>query len=243
MKTILIAALALSYTAIAEVAPNDWEALIDKEGFSDWTIEGKSRADFSISGDTISGQPVGKSPKNSFLCSPKQYRDFELRFSFRISDPYLNSGIQFRSEVIDSQLAGPQLEVETQGPENEPLLRRVGKAVYYFLNNRTSQDWASAGIYGENMGHQWIYPGLAGGDNKAFAEQGQRLTRSDDWNEVHLKARGAHIQTWLNGELRSDFRYPSIDKEGLICLQVHGGQYDDPSQYTVEWKKLMIKPL
>ena len=226
----------LSPTAGAD----NWRPLIPENSFSQWTVEGLSKADFDLQGNVLVGQPLGGRPKNSFLCSPRKYHNFELKFAFRISHPEFNSGVQFRSEVTPEGVAGPQLEMDVADPDALPLARRIGEPIYNFFTGRVSVDWASAGIYGERL-NGWIFPGEAGGDGDAFEEQGKRMTKVDTWNEIKLKADGDRIQTWLNGELRVDFGYEPINKAGLICLQVHGGSYDDPSKYKIEWKNLLIR--
>jgi len=62
------------------------------------------------------GAIVGKVPAQglafrTFLCSQKKYRDFELSVQVYIKDGKGNSGVQFRSRVVDAEkyvVAGPQ---------------------------------------------------------------------------------------------------------------------------------------
>jgi hypothetical protein len=62
------------------------------------------------------GAIVGKAPPeglrfNTFLCSKKRYKDFELSLQVRIKDGKGNSGVQFRSRIVDPAryaVAGPQ---------------------------------------------------------------------------------------------------------------------------------------
>jgi putative heme-binding domain-containing protein len=51
---------------------------------------------------------------NTFLCSKKTYRDFELKFQIRLKDGQGNSGVQIRSRILDPQkytVAGPQADI------------------------------------------------------------------------------------------------------------------------------------
>ena len=221
-----------------------WRPLLDADSIESWTVEGKSKASFKLVGDVVVGQPVGHDPENSFLCSPRTYRNFDLEFSFRISPASLNSGVQFRSRVRDDGIvAGPQLEMEVENPADVPFMKRwVYPALVRLSDNPwRPRYWASAGVYGEGLPTGWIYPGVAGGDGDAFAEQGEKLTKPDGWNAVRLEAQGPHIRTWLNGAPRADFSFEEIDQAGMICLQVHGGDYADPSKYSIEWKGLRIR--
>jgi hypothetical protein len=51
---------------------------------------------------------------NTFLCSTRTYRDFELKFEVRLKDAKGNSGVQIRSKVIDPKkhvVGGPQADI------------------------------------------------------------------------------------------------------------------------------------
>ncbi len=236
---VLLALLPAAASAAGEAKP-----LIDASSFDAWTVEGQSKASFRLEGDVVIGQPVGHEPKNSFLCSPRSYADFELAFAFRISPRTLNSGVQVRSHVRDDDIvAGPQLEMAVAAPGELGFARRWLFPLLVRLTDNPWRPryWPSGGIYGESLSMGWIYPGAAGGDADAFAEQGERLTRQDDWNDLRIVARGKRMQTWLNGEARADFEYAELPDEGRICLQVHGGSYADPSAYRVEWRALSIR--
>jgi hypothetical protein len=62
------------------------------------------------------GALVGKAPPeglrfNTYLCSKKKYRDFELSVRVRFTNAKGNSGVQFRSRIVDPDryaVAGPQ---------------------------------------------------------------------------------------------------------------------------------------
>jgi hypothetical protein len=64
------------------------------------------------------GAIVGATPNglqfNTFLCSKKKYKDFELSFQVRLKDGAGNSGVQIRSEVFDQgklAVKGPQCDI------------------------------------------------------------------------------------------------------------------------------------
>ena len=77
-----------------------WEGLLDKF----WRVE-----DGAIVGETK------EDPKhNTFLCSKKKYKDFELSFKIRLKDGKGNSGVQIRSEILDPKkftVKGPQADI------------------------------------------------------------------------------------------------------------------------------------
>ena len=227
-------------------AETKFEPLVDGTSLESWTVEGRSPASFRVVGDVVVGQPVGNEPENAFLCSPSAYDDFELRFAFRITPPSLNSGVQFRSHVReDGVVAGPQLEMSVASPSDVGFMQRW---VFPVLVRMTSnpwrpRQWSAAGVYGEALETGWIYPGAAGGDAEAFASEGERLTDREGWNEVRLQAIGPRVRTWLRGEVRADYSHEPTDRPGRICLQVHGGSYEDPTQYRIEWRGLEIREI
>jgi hypothetical protein len=64
------------------------------------------------------GALVGYTPKdpghNTFLCSKKKYKDFELKFQIRLKDGVGNSGVQIRSKILNQEkftVAGPQADI------------------------------------------------------------------------------------------------------------------------------------
>ena len=229
----------------AETTP-DWQPLLTASNFSLWTHEGESKADYRLQNDVVIGQPLGNNPKNAFLCSPEEYRNFELRFSFRISPTSLNSGVQFRSHATEGGIvAGPQLEMDVQSPDDMSFFMRyvADKLVRLSDNPWRLTLWPSGGVYGEALETGWIFPGVAGGDPDDFAAAGERLTRPNDWNDLHLLAQGPRVQSWLNGEMRTDFEHAPTDQPGHMCLQVHGGEYENPEDYSIQWRGLEIRVL
>jgi prenyltransferase beta subunit len=64
------------------------------------------------------GALVGSSDKNvpfnTFLCSKKKYKDFELSFKVKLKNGVGNSGVQVRSKIADAKqyaVAGPQCDI------------------------------------------------------------------------------------------------------------------------------------
>ena len=211
----------LLFVAGAAQAGAPWEAgfepLVGAESIARWQLAGESPAEYRFEDGVVVGQPIGHSPKNAFLCSPRTYHDFELRFAFRIQPRSLNSGVQFRSRVRDDGIvAGPQLEMEVQPLSEVPFFRRF---VFPMLVRLTTHPWrprywAAGGIYGENLDMGWIFPGVAGGDAATFQAQGERLTNPDGWNELRLEAFGPRVRTWLAGEPRADFEHEPTNTPG-----------------------------
>ena len=62
---------------------------------------------------------------------------------------------------------------------------------------------------------------LAGPD----LEKVMKVVNHQDWNEYVVRAKGDHIQLWLNGIKTVDYTEedPSVERAGIIALQVHSG--------------------
>jgi hypothetical protein len=81
-----------------------WEGLTEY-----WSVK-----DGAIVGDTASGLKF-----NTFLCSKKKYKDFELKFQVKLTGKGWdgNSGVQIRSEVFDKEhlaVKGPQCDMGSE---------------------------------------------------------------------------------------------------------------------------------
>lgn len=187
---------------------------------SGWTKIGGA-ATYSVDDDEIVGHARSLTD-NTFLCTDERYSNFTLEVEFKVPS-HLNSGVQFRSEsrsdFADGRVHGYQAEIDVDDDRDR---------------------WWSAGVYDESR-RGWLFPGPAGGDEAAFTDQGRRLVRRGDWNQLRIEAIGPRIRTWLNGTPRVDFE-DSMTSEGMICLQIHGGLWF-PSGTEARWRNLEIKRL
>src|SRR5687768_1806174 len=100
--------------ALAALLPAaQWTPLFDGKTLNGWTQRG-GKATYAVKGDTIVGTTVAGTP-NSFLCTEAAYGDFELEFEV-MTDPKLNSGVQFRSMSVpgfkDGAVYGYQVEID-----------------------------------------------------------------------------------------------------------------------------------
>ena len=112
-----------------------WTSLFSGKDLAGWT-QRNGWAVYRIEGDSILGTTAKDSP-NSFLCTDKDYSDFELKFEVQV-DPRLNSGVQIRSKSLAEKDKG-----RVHGPQVE-IMRGPGESGY---------------IYGESTGRNWISPG------------------------------------------------------------------------------------
>ena len=91
-----------------------WKPLFNGSDLSGW-VQKNGTAQFEVVGDTIKGTTSVGSP-NSFLCTTRDYANFELLFEVKVDDQ-LNSGVQIRSlskaDFDNGRVHGPQVEIES----------------------------------------------------------------------------------------------------------------------------------
>ena len=198
---------------------DEWVSMFNGKTLAGWTQK-NGTATYVVKDGTILGTTSDGSP-NSFLCSVKEYGDFELEFEVKV-DSQLNSGVQIRSQTKDEdgntiyntgRVNGPQVEIEASG-----------------------ENGAEAGyVYGEATGRGWLTPQSRLKRHKHFVD--------GEWNKYRIVAKGPRIQTFINGQPIEDLNDPEIYKthpKGFIGLQVHGiGKGTGP--YQVAWRNLRIK--
>lgn len=78
---------------------NERISLFDGETFAGW--EGDTENMFRIANGAIVGGTLKEAiPHNAFLCTTREYRNFELELEFKLLGEQTNSGVQFRSSRI-----------------------------------------------------------------------------------------------------------------------------------------------
>lgn len=207
-----------------------WIPLFDGKTLDGWKHSTLGTAEYAVVDGTIRGKTVDGSP-NSFLLSAEQYGDFELEFEVKVHDK-LNSGVQIRSrEKTEADLAtsgkggkpatdlnrffGPQVEIESS----------PGQAGY---------------LYGEATGLGWLSP-----EPQQKPEASHSHMKNGEWNSFRVVAKGARIQTFINGQPVADLAHEGIHQthpKGHLGLQVHGIKKGE-GPYEVAWRNLRIRPL
>jgi len=219
----------LSPAAFAQIG---FVPLFNGKDLKGWNQAG-GKAEYNVVDGVIVGVSVADTP-NSFLCTEKIYSDFELEYEYKC-DPKLNSGVQIRSNVYGVKT----IAIVKDGKRREiPAGRGHGYQVE-IDPNKPDRMW-SGGIYDEAR-RGWLFPGIGGGEADKFTQAGKKAFKPGEWNSVRVRCEGDHIQTWLNGIARADFK-DSLTRHGVIALQVHGvGKRKDAIGTTVQWRNLKIR--
>ncbi len=206
-----VLAFFLTGTATLDQPPadeNGWVDLFNGENLDNW-VQRNGEATYHIEGDEIVGTTVLETP-NSFLCTIENYGDFILEYEVLV-DPLINSGVQIRSESIDSY--------------------RDGRVHGYQVELDPSPRAWTGGIYDEAR-RGWLY-------NLARNEPAQKAFRQGRWNTIRVEAVGPHIRTWVNGVMAANL-YDDMTPSGFIALQVHSVRGEEMAGREIRWRNIRI---
>ena len=217
----------------------DWINLFDGSSLTGWA-QMNGAHHFTVEDGAIVGRTVETSASmNSFLCTLREFDDFELELETAI-DPITNSGIQIRSAVRPLQTSGRAFESaagRVNGPQVE--IRRFYKG-----------EPGTGLLYGEAMGTNWL-------SSQSKIDEGHHYFVDGGWNTLRIVARGPRIQTWVNGHLVEDLINEAVYQshpKGFIGLQVHGLSEREVNLHPelgittkqplmIRWRNIKIRPL
>jgi hypothetical protein len=192
---------------------DSWIDLFDGVSLNGWIRRGGD-AEYRVEDGCIVGRTKPNQP-NTFLCTEREFGDFELEFEFKVARE-LNSGVQIRShsrpEFKNGRVHGWQIEIDP-----------------------SPRGW-TAGLYDEGRRGWLQWPADDAPSKIAFIQ--------DDWNRVRVVVEGERLRSWLNEVPVVDFvdLAPEADTSGFIGLQVHGvGARVDPLE--VRWRRLRLREL
>jgi hypothetical protein len=164
----------------------------------------------------LGGHQTKEDSKQTFLVFPFVLRNFELRLKYKFVLPQGNSGIQFRSKILDQgtyRVGGYQADMDASGDFDGSIYDEAGivglRGTLSHRGDRTS--W--------NADNQRQATKIADGQElKKFINVG-------DWNDVVLIARGNHITYIINEHVMTELidESPKAVHEGVLALQLHEG--------------------
>ncbi len=184
-----------------------------------WSVE-----DGQIVGQTSDENPV---KENTFLVYvAEEFANFELNAQFKIEA--VNSGIQYRSRVIDQEkfvVSGYQADIDFANKFAGILYEEKGRGILALRGETVTIDadgeMAKVRFGDADKLANGIHPGK--------------------WNDFRVVADGNHLQHFINGALTSEVIDEQAEKSsasGIIALQLHQG----PAM-TVRFKNLTVRKL
>ena len=71
-------------------------------------------------------------------------------------------------------------------------------------------------------------------------EERAKPVNRDDWNDYRIRCEGRRIQLWINGQQTVDYTETdaSIERTGIIGLQIHGGPPSEAWYRNIRIKRL-----
>jgi hypothetical protein len=177
----------------------------------------KGLEDYWYSRDgVLGGRQTKENSRQTFLVFPVRLRDFELRLKYKFVSPEGNSGIQFRSRVLDQEtyrVGGYQADIDATGAYAGSIYDEAGvvggRAT---LSNRGDKTTWNA----ENERHAVEI---------ADSQELLKVINVGDWNDVTLVAKANHVTYSINGRVMTELidESPNAAREGVLALQLHEG--------------------
>ena len=215
MKNISYSALALLSLSCAQAGEKQ---LFNGKDLSGWAgnTELWSVVDGAIVGKTTAEKPISG---NTFLVwKDGEVADFELTFQYKFVSNAGNSGVQYRSKVVDEKnfvVSGYQADFEFGQTYSGILYEEKGRGI---LAQRGQQVKITSGDAPNK-------PKIEVSGEVGKSADIQATIKANDWNTYRIVAKGGHLQHFINGKQSVDVTDETAEgaKKGILALQVHAG--------------------
>lgn len=180
---------------------------------------------WSVQDGAITGASTAENtvPHNTFIVwKGGEPSDFTLTLKYKTTPgddkKYTNSGIQYRSKVIDAEkfiVGGYQADFEYADKWSGILYEEKGRGI---LAKRGEQVTIKQG---EKPNKPKIEVTGQTGDPAEI----QAAISKDDWNDYKIVAKGNNVKQYINGKLTVDVTDETAEapKSGVIAFQMHQG--------------------
>ncbi len=222
--SIVLASLASIVSLALAADAEKFTSLFDGTSLDGWEVKG-GKAKYEARDGAIVGTTVEGSP-NTFLCTKKDYGDFELVLDVKC-DKALNSGIQIRSHTYEK-------ETVPEGAKNKKG-RPAGTVFGYQCEIAEGEKGTSGSFYDEARRGRFL------DDQEKKADAAKKAFKDNEWNTYRIVAQGDRIRSWVNGVPTADFR-DTLDKSGFIGLQVHSIRAG-LGPYSVQGRNIKLREL
>jgi len=217
--------LVVSLLFASAATAKEGKELFNGNDLTGW--EGDTRV-WSVEDGAIVGKTKDVPLKNNtfLIWKDGNVSDFKLTLEFKLQGG--NSGIQYRSKVIDPEkwiVGGYQADIDGDNKYTGILYEERGRGILAQRGERLTIDrdgTKSTVQFGE-------------------AAQLAKTIHQDDWNDYTIEAVGTTLKHTINGKLMSE----TIDRDrehratsGVLALQVHAGL---PKPMTVQFRKIRLE--
>jgi putative heme-binding domain-containing protein len=192
---------------------------------------------WSVKDGAIVGSAQKETSKQTFLVYTEgDVKDFELKLKFKFASTTGNSGIQFRSKVIDpatSRVGGYQADFDAGNAFTGIIYDEAGVAGgRNIMSKRGEKTW-----WGQDADAKKPAKTEPLEMNDA---QLREVIKVGDWNDVLLTAQGNHIVYQINGHVTTDLTddSPTALTSGVLALQMHQGFTQEIQFKDIELKTL-----
>lgn len=242
MKTILILLSTTVLTLMATAAEPGFTSLFNGKDLTGWTGNPKlwSVQDGAITGKT-GDTPDTKLTHNTFLVyTGDSVDDFELRLKYKIVNG--NSGIQYRSKVLEEGKFGPivggyQADFEAGTTYSGILYEERGRGILAQRGQVTKIVPVAKDPTNDKSKDFAVEVEGSVGDTKAI----QDVIKNEEWNDYTIIANGNQLTHIINGRVTVsviDEDKAHAAKSGVLALQIHVGPV-----MTVQFKDIRIRPI
>lgn len=231
IKTIVLAICVLTGAHACrslKAGAEGFELLFDGQTLNGWKGDLRywSVKDGAITGHSSSDNPL---KAGTYLYSLREFADFELRFKFRITSKWGNSGVQYRSRVTDKEhyvVHGYQADIES-GKTYSGILYEVGGRK--FIAKRGEQ------VVIDKTGKKNVM------GSTCDPVEAQASIKQGEWNDYTVIAYNNRLRHVINGHITVDVEDKQPGKgalSGILAFQMHQGP-----PMEVQFKDLKIKKI
>jgi hypothetical protein len=232
-RAVCAAAAVATLASTLHAQSQDFVAIFDGKTLTNWDGD---PAFWRVENGAIVGEstPEKRVTQNTFLIwRGGTTADFELKIEYRISGGAgSNSGVQYRSSVLENvgkwAMKGYQADIDGANRYSGQIYEERGRGFMAMRGAFTRIAGASAA--------EKTPIGSFGSDSALKA-----LLKPDDWNSLHIIARGGTITQIVNGRVMSaivDEDVKGRSLEGLLGLQIHTGP-----PMKIEFRSVMLRKL
>jgi hypothetical protein len=181
--------------------------------------------------------------RNSFIIKKDLVTaDFDLKVEYRVS-PDGNSGINYRSETIDSlpyAMRGYQFDIDGHNRYTGQNYEERGRTTLAYHGQKVVINPVKDSMpFAKNIeNNAWTRSIVVG---SSPADSLNKFIKTGDWNECHLIVKGNRLQHYVNGVLMSDVTdNDTLNRKlsGRLGVQVHVGP-----PMKIEYRNFRLKQL